>query len=189
LARKFKQLNLRGAARIALALASLPAATVSVMAGTACVICAGPAQTYRCEVSADNALPPHVTGLYCVSRIAKDHHHASCAAARGQVDCEGIAVSYAYEEGLAPSAAAAPETPDAPDEGGGQKREPETLHEMTKDSVDASASAVKKAGENIGEAASKAGKATTDALKSAGKAIGDATKKTFKCLGSALNDC
>jgi hypothetical protein len=187
LARKFKQLNLRGAARIALALASLPAATVSVMAGTACVICAGPAQTYRCEVSADNALPPHVTGLYCVSRIAEDHHHASCAAARGQVDCEGIAVSYAYEEGLAPSAAVPPDGEDAPGEPG--NGEPETLHEMTKDSVDASASAVKKAGENIGEAASKAGKATTDALKSAGKAIGDATKKTFKCLGSALNDC
>lgn len=172
--------------RGALALAVFSAVSTAAVAGTACVICAAPDETYRCDVSAEQTLPAHVTGLYCVSRIAKDYHHASCAAARGQTVCDGLAVSYAYEERLGPNAAAANQAVSADE---AAKREPETLTEMTKDGVDASASAVKKAGENIGEAASKAGKATTDALKNAGKAIGDATKKTFKCLGSALNDC
>jgi hypothetical protein len=152
----------------------------------ACVRCTGPDVIYRCEATGDDVKAGDSVGLFCASRIAGDHAHASCAALRGIRDCDGVAASYAYQaEGV-------PGAPDGADPSGPKvvdKKEPATLTEFTKDTVEGSANAMKKAGENIGDAASKAGKATTDAIKGAGAAIGNATKKTLKCLGSALNDC
>jgi hypothetical protein len=157
----------------------------SATAQTACVRCFGPEQVYRCEAVSDLPVEENAVGLFCVSRIAADHAHASCAVQRAGDGCEGVQVSYDYgdqqQTGLLPEAAAADET--------GTGGEPATLGEFTKDTVDASARGVKKAGENIGNVASKAGSATADAIKDAGDAIGNATKKTLKCLGSALNDC
>lgn len=152
----------------------------------ACVICTGPDQTYRCEVTGDAATAAS-TGLFCASRIAGEHAHESCAVQRASADCTGLVVTYAYREDGANGTAAVAEPPAEPKEV--DKSEPKTLGEFTKDTVEGSAHAVKKAGENIGSAANKAGKATTDAIKGAGTAIGNATKKTLKCLGSALNDC
>ena len=182
---KIGRLNIH--ARFLTALVCVAAMVSPAFSGEiACVICTGPAQTYRCQITGGTAEDVGV-GLFCASRIASEHSHESCAAQRNAAGCDGLLVTYAYGDNEAVGAAATGETPAEPKKV--DKAEPKTLGELTKDTVEGSANAVKKAGENIGSAASKAGKATTDAIKGAGTAIGDATKKTLKCLGSALNDC
>jgi hypothetical protein len=156
---------------------------------TACVRCSGPEQVYRCVATAEQPIPDQAVGFFCVSRIASEHSHESCAVQRGAAACDGLSVSYLYDDNAGAS-------PLAADSSGGDNPashnangEPATLGEFTKDTVRASAQSAKTAGENLGSAANKAGTATTDAIKNAGNAIGTATKKTLKCLGSALNDC
>ena len=157
----------------------------AVSAEMACVRCFGPEQVYRCEATSDVAIPAQAAGLFCVSKIASEHAHESCAVQRGVANCDGVPANYVYSDDAGPS------WPVADDDGRNrsQNGEPATLGEFTKDAVSASAKNVKTAGENLGSAASKAGTVTTDAIKGAGNAIGNATKKTLKCLGSALNDC
>jgi hypothetical protein len=160
-------------------------AGTAACAQTACVRCFGPEQVYRCAAVSNEAIADQAVKLFCVAKIASEHAHESCAIQRGVTDCEGLTVSYAYDETIAAS------TPLVGDGAGNRigDDEPATLGEFTKDTVSASARSAKKAGENIGAAASKAGTATSEAIKGAGNAIGNATKKTLKCLGSALNDC
>jgi hypothetical protein len=158
-------------------------------AQTSCVRCTSPDATYHCTAgSAENAeaVPQKAAGLFCAAKVASEFGHQSCATQRESAACDGIAVTYAYDEQTAPGASA-PRWQESRQPG--RKGEPETLGEFAKDTAEASGEAVKNAGETIGDAAENAGKATTDAIKGAGKAIGDATKKTLKCLGSALNDC
>lgn len=159
--------------------------TGAASAQTACVRCFGPEQVYRCEAVSDLAVQENAVGFFCVSRIAAEHAHESCAVQRAGGNCNGVQVSYAYDE--QPGGLLAPGGGQAGDAGTGQ--EPATLGEFTKETVDASARGVKNAGETIGNAANQAGNATADAIKGAGNAIGSATQKTLKCLGSALNDC
>ena len=154
-------------------------------AETACVSCSGPDQLYRCEANSDQSIPEQAAGLFCVAKIASEHAHEICAVQRGAKICDGLTVSYTYDENIG---AAEPRAASSW-QGRTDIDEPKTLGEFTKETVSASAKSAKKAGENIGEAASKAGAATSDAIKGAGSAIGNATKKTLKCLGSALNDC
>jgi hypothetical protein len=159
-------------------------AGTAACAQTACVRCFGPEQVYRCAAVSNEAIPEQAVSLFCVAKIASEHVHESCATQRGVTDCDGLTVSYAYDERIGAAGLAG--------EGAGKRAgdgEPATLGEFTKDTVSASARSAKKAGENIGAAASKAGAATSEAIKGAGSAIGNATKKTLKCLGSALNDC
>ena len=47
----------------------------------ACVICTGPDQTYRCQITG-GAAENVAVGLFCASRIASEHTHESCAAQR-----------------------------------------------------------------------------------------------------------
>jgi len=170
------------ASRLARPIAVLGFLTLPVCAETACVRCTGPDATYRCIATSEQPLASGAAGFFCASKIAGEHAHESCAVQRGATDCQGLEVSYAYDE-TSPLGAI--------EEGGNgnDDGEPSTLGEFTKDTVSTSAKTVKKAGENIGDAASKAGSATANAIKGAGSAIGNATKKTWKCLGSALNDC
>jgi hypothetical protein len=161
----------------------LPAA-----AQTACVRCTGPEATYICTATSDEPFRDKAVGLFCASKIAADRQHNSCAASRAGDPCtEGVSVSFAYDGGgegsMLPPTSPPPgpveqRAEKQPDKQPGKNGEPETLVDLTKDTVDGSVDAVK-----------KAGKATGDALKDTGRAIGDATKKTLKCLGSALNDC
>ena len=116
-----------------------------------CVRCAGPEQTYRCQASASDAVPSEALRIFCMSRIAREHAHQSCGVVRSAADCNGIAVSYAYEgEGTPPAQdQAAPE------------REPKTLAEITRNSV-----SVSKAGKAIGDATERTLKCLGSALKS-----------------------
>jgi hypothetical protein len=152
-------------------------------AQTACIRCTGPEAAYICTVTSEEPFRDKATGLYCASKIAADRQHRSCAATREGDPCaDGVSVSFTYTPArdadlMTPAPAAQPTEEQAkkdPEKNG----EPETLVDLTKETVDGSVDAVK-----------KAGKATGDAIKDTGRAIGDATKKTLKCLGSALNDC
>ena len=162
--------------------ASLIAAAPSA-AQTACIRCSGPEAAYICTVTSEEPFRDKATGLYCASKIAAERQHHSCAATREGDPCtDGVSVSFAYSPSrdagvMMPPPAAQPTEQQAKQEPE-KKGEPETLVDLTKETVDGSVDAVK-----------KAGKATGDAIKDTGRAIGDATKKTLKCLGSALNDC
>jgi len=133
----------------------------SAHADMACVRCGGPDQTYRCQAVSHEAIPAEALRYFCISQIARDHVHQSCAVLRGTSSCEGVEVSYAYQN----DAAHAPLTAGANPAGQqvNPAGEPATLKEMTRDTVQASVKA--------------------------GKAIGDATKRALRCLGSALTGC
>ncbi|WP_125461587.1 MULTISPECIES: hypothetical protein [Rhodomicrobium] len=176
----------RPAGRIGATLCLLIISVSALSAEGVCVRCTGPDQTYRCDATADHPIANRELGLFCAAKIASERGHDICATQRNATDCDGVAVTYTYEE--APGIGLATLPADEPT-GTTKRDEPATLGEFTKDAVSASAKSVKQTGENIGDAASKAGKATTDAIKGAGSAIGNATKKTWNCLGSALNDC
>jgi hypothetical protein len=144
----------------------------------ACVRCSGPEQTYRCRAMSEETVPPQAVNFFCMSQIARDHVHESCAVVRNASECNGQDVSYVYQDGVdGPDLAAGGQAAVAPG--------PATVSEMTKGTFDATA----KAGKAVGDATVKAGQAVGNATAKAGQAVGDATKRTLKCLGSALNDC
>jgi hypothetical protein len=153
-------------------------------AQTACIRCTGPEAIYICTVTSEEPFRDKAAGLYCASKLAADRQHRSCAASREGDPCAGgVSLSFAYNAGRDDAPMTTPAADPQPAEKQAKKEpdkngEPETLVDLTKETVDGSVNAVK-----------KAGKATGDAIKDTGKAIGDATKKTLKCLGSALNDC
>lgn len=146
---------------IALLLTALSGACLPAMAQApaACVKCAGPDQTYRCQAGEGEATPPEALRYFCLAQIAQKHVHQSCSVLRTLGSCDGMAVSYVYRSDGQQSAAAANHRGVPPPAG-----EPKTLADMTPASVSAS-------------------------VEAAGQAIGDATKRTLKCLGSAFKAC
>jgi hypothetical protein len=147
----------------------------------ACVRCTGPDQTYRCNVMSDEVVRADAVRLFCMSQIAREHVHESCAVLRGTAACDGVNISYVYQDGVGgdPAGVVAGAPGAAVDEG------PGTLADMTKPAMEASVNA----GKAVGQATVKAGKAVGEATVKAGQAVGDATTRTLKCLGSALNGC
>jgi hypothetical protein len=149
----------------------------------ACVRCTGPDQTYRCKAMSDDPVPAQALGYFCMTQIAREHTHDSCAVVRSAAaQCSGQDVTYVYQDQIGddrPAIAGQSEPPPA------GNVPPATVADMTKGTVDSAAAA----GKAVGDATVKAGKAVGDATVKAGQAVGDATKRTLKCLGSALNDC
>jgi hypothetical protein len=144
------------------------AAPVSADSEMACVRCTGPDQTYRCRAMSEDTVPSQALSYFCMSQIARDNVHESCAVVRNASQCDGRDVSYVYQDGVGDiPATAGTETPPA-------EKAPGTVADMTRSTV---------------EATVKAGKAVGDATVKAGQAVGNATKRTLKCLGSALNGC
>ena len=74
-------------------------AAPSSMAGEAayCITCTGPDQTYVCRVMAGGSKPSDALKLYCVIRVAKEGHHASCSAERSSPACNGVEKVYSYD--------------------------------------------------------------------------------------------
>src|SRR3990172_12239844 len=79
---------------------------------TACVRCTGPDRTYRCNVMADDFVPSEAARYFCMSQIAREHVHESCAVLRGAVSCDGVDASYVYQDGVGDKSAIG--TRDAP---------------------------------------------------------------------------
>jgi hypothetical protein len=127
---------------------------------SACVRCAGPDQTYRCNVMSDEAVAADAVRYFCMSQIAREHVHESCAVLRGAASCDGVDLSYVYQDGVDGQAVV---TDALPPPSSGDNTEPGTLADMTRPAFEASMRA--------------------------GKAVSEATKRTLKCLGSALNGC
>jgi hypothetical protein len=126
----------------------------------ACVRCSGPDQTYRCNAMSDEAIPADAVRFFCMSQIAREHVHESCAIVRAASGCNGVDVNYVYQDGVGDQ----PGDGDREDTAAAKARdEPGTLADMTRSTVDASVKA--------------------------GKAVGEATQRTLKCLGAALNGC
>jgi hypothetical protein len=61
-----------------------------------CVTCKNPDQTYVCRVMAGGTRASDAFKLYCVIRLAKDGHHASCSAASSS-NCNGVEKVYSYD--------------------------------------------------------------------------------------------
>jgi hypothetical protein len=175
---------------LALATPCALAAPVLAQGDYACVRCSGPDQTYRCRALGGEAVPAPALRFFCMTQIARDHVHESCAVVRTAASCEGREVSYVYQDDTPePPTAATGVLPAAP-------KEPATLAEMTRENNESLSKAGKavsdatvNAGKAVGNATLQAGRAVGDATVKAGQAVGDATKRTLKCLGSALNDC
>jgi hypothetical protein len=177
---------------LTLALAGLSgfAAPALAVGDFACVRCSGPDRTYRCRALGGEAVPAPALRFFCMTQIARDHVHESCAVLRSATSCDGQDVSYVYQDD-------APEPParsvgDSP----APAKEPSTLAEMTRENSEdlskagkAVGDATVNAGKAVGNATMQAGRAVGDATVKAGQAVNDATKRTLKCLGSALNDC
>jgi hypothetical protein len=62
-----------------------------------CVTCAGPAQTYLCQVTGEGVRRNDAIKLYCIVRTAKEGGHASCGARNEIAGCHGITKVYAYD--------------------------------------------------------------------------------------------
>lgn len=127
---------------------------------SACVRCSGPDQTYRCNVMSDETVAADAVRYFCMSQIAREHVHESCAVLRGAASCDGVDLSYVYQDGVDGQAIA---TGAIPSVSSGDNKEPGTLADITRPAFEASVKA--------------------------GQAVGEATKRTWKCLGSALNGC
>jgi hypothetical protein len=134
--------------------------TAHAEASFACVRCTGPAQTYRCRAMSDETVPAEAVRYFCMAQIAREHVHESCTALRNGVNCNGMDVSYVYQDGVA-------DQPVESDRAAGEEAKKPGLADMTL-----------RAGQAVGETAAKAGQAVTDA-----------TRRTLKCLGTALNGC
>src|SRR5574338_314057 len=62
-----------------------------------CVTCKNPDQSYICRVDAGGLKAGDALKLYCIIRIAKDGHHASCAAESNSSGCQGVEKVYSYD--------------------------------------------------------------------------------------------
>src|SRR6185312_9864421 len=67
-----------------------------------CVTCKNPDQSYVCRVHAGGLKAGDALKLYCIIRIAKEGHHASCAAESNSSTCQGVEKVYSYD-GAIPS--------------------------------------------------------------------------------------
>jgi hypothetical protein len=128
-----------------------------------CVRCTGPEATYRC-VPDDAALPPPSAKLLCITTLALDGGHATCAIQGTRAGaCTG-------PERLVSAAALAPSgnlpypaAPSRPAPSG----EPQTVEELTRQMA----------------------RATGEQMEKAGDAVGSAARKTWGCIASLFKSC
>lgn len=163
---------------------SLDAAERSV-----CVKCFGPEQVYNCGATTDRSISERELQMFCISRLALDYAHQTCGVERGETQCEGKTIIYAYESETALPTVPLTNDGSAIAENEVGSGEPATLGEFTKEAVDSSKNTISQVGKKFGDAARDAGETTVNSVQDAGKAISNATQKTLKCLGSALKEC
>lgn len=138
-----------------------------------CVACKGPEVSYVCRVSLPegSAVTANVA-VYCLTEIARQHGHASCAIRRGTSEaCAGSVVALTYQgEPAAPAALAGP-APEPAAAGAAQEppveAEPKTLVEMT----------------------AKASKQSQKQWQAAGRSMQELGQKTWTCLSSLFKSC
>jgi hypothetical protein len=197
-----------------LSVALLAFLATNVEAAEMCVKCTGPDASYDCVVNNSSPIDT-VTKLYCITALAKEGPHASCAIDRNSTGpCQGarkeFTIPASTNEGLgAPgqqnAGAPIPSSPDgtavaAPSGGmapGDQppvgeppdqdvsNAPPKTVQEMVEKGTKSASDSFAKTQKTAGNAAKSAG----SALENAGSAVGNAAKTSWKCLSSFFSNC
>ncbi len=171
-----------------------------------CVTCEGPPAMYRCVVAGSEDGPGNdpTVSLYCISQMAKQGRHASCAVSKGApYPCPGLtAVIEAKKHPAlaappadfhpadaatgAPTHGAAPQPQEAaPPAAEKPSKVPRTMEELAGQTVKSSQEGLQKASETIGGTAKKAG----EQIGHAGTAIGNAASQTWTCITSLFSSC
>jgi hypothetical protein len=179
---------------------------VLLLAGSAqaheyCVTCEGPPAMYRCVIDGteDGAGKDPSASLYCISQMASQGHHTSCAVSRGApFPCPGLTAVVAAPKNLPPPPTQAAESPaEAPAAAPGEPpatappaeaepaKVPRTVEELAGQSFKSSKESLKQAGDAIGGTAKKAG----EHIGNAGSAIGNAASQTWNCITSLFSHC
>jgi hypothetical protein len=137
-----------------------------------CVECMEPAALYRCQI--DGARPGAATSLQalCLTALAKDGQHASCAIRRsvGVIDCNALIKRVAIPADGAPTVVAAPPADPKPQPTG----EAKTVAEMLQRAKDKS---------------DRDWEANTAKMKANNEKVGSFFKKSWDCLASVFSKC
>lgn len=185
----------------------------SAEAAEMCVKCTGPDASYDCVVN--NASPMDtVTKLYCITALAKEGPHASCAIDRNSTaPCQGTrkeftipastdgglgapgqqnagAPAQSLPDGTTVDAPSSMAPGDQPPVGEPQDQDvsnapPKTVQEMVEKGTKSASDSFAKTQKTAGNAAKSAG----TALEKAGSAVGNAAKTSWKCLSSFFSNC
>lgn len=149
-----------------------------------CVACSEPAAVYRCVIEGAQPRGGQSLQMLCVTAMARDGGHATCAVKRGTVfDCDApvkrvpwasLDVSPQQLQPAAPQPWVAPEPrpepaagPAPPPPGTEPETPPKTVLELAK----------------------RANDKTVEQMKKAGDTMKDATKKTWDCMLSFFTRC
>jgi hypothetical protein len=167
----------RGLAGVVLAVATV------VVAGRAeaqeyCVACTEPTAVYRCVIEGARPGGSQPLQVLCVTTMAKEGRHATCAIKRGTVfECDGPVKRVPWASIEAPQQAKGADQAEAKPEAD-PNEPPKTIVEMAKRANEQNAQQMKKANDDVKEK-----------VTSTGQAIGDATKKSWDCMISLFKNC
>lgn len=150
-----------------------------------CVSCTGPSGIYRCIIEGAKPGGKQPLQTLCVTAMAKEGKHASCALKGGTVfDCNGPIKRVpwsAYNEpnpkGSVPEAAK-PQAAPAAAPPSDPNQPPGTIEEMAKRANQQTAEQIKKTNEDV-----------KDQMETFGSKVGDTTKKTWRCISSFFTRC
>lgn len=136
-----------------------------------CVACTEPSAVYRCVIEGARPGGGQPLQVLCVTTMAREGRHATCAIKRGTVfDCDGPVKRVPWSAAELPVETPGTAAVDKPEPDPNEP--PRTIVEM-----------VKRANEQSANDTAK------DPIKSTGEAIGNATKKSWDCLTSLFKDC
>lgn len=189
--------------------------STSAQAGSVCVTCEQPTETYECRLPADADLKSASravrTGskLLCMRAIAKAYGHTTCRVRKRAVGpCTGAVVDLAAlaapnqsasapapddrsREITQPGGAIAPSLPatprDQPEHPANSTPDPDKAQKQ-KPSDEAPKTVVELA-KRTADATNKQLKETGDTVAATGKVVGDAVKKSWQCVTSLFSNC
>jgi hypothetical protein len=155
--------------KAAAAAAWMAGATHAAVAQEYCVSCAEPAATYRCVLSGARPGLSQSLPVVCLTALAKDGRHASCAIKRVTVfECDGPVKTVAI----------------GPDTGTGDAIPAVVVPPPAPPPVDPKAPP-----KTMLEAAQRAQKSTDAEMRKASDATSGFLRRTFTCLGSFFTKC
>jgi len=164
--------------------------SASATAQEYCVACTEPDAIYRCVI--DGARPGASASLQllCVSALAKEGSHATCAVRRGVgvIDCNGAIkrVSVPAEGGTvaAPGGQSIPAAPGAVNPSG-QSSPPQAASQPPQDDPKTVAEMLKRAKEQ----SDRDWQNTNEKIKSNNEKVGSFFKKSWDCMSSLFSRC
>lgn len=167
-------INVQRRLELLAAIAALGFSTSAAAAQEICVACTKPDTIYRCQIAgAEGAggvrFADRVAQYVCISELAKQGGHATCAVKRdGFSTCLGdIRVVQATSSGNEPAVEAPGASAEKPQAAAPETGPPKTMLELAK----------------------RTGEASKEQMDKTGAALGGAMKKTWDCLTSVFSRC